>query len=741
MAEMASFNGVTSKTILNVKGITFSDSKNMLRATGKVLIRLQGKWPKRYIPGDLLAIRLVLKRPESYLSPGSFDYPRYLAQKDIWITGFIASPLLIEEIIEKQTNYHRVRYVSERVRVHIAESIDQSLPGETGALYKALLLGERGGISDETLEHFKKSGVLHILAISGIHMAVAGSLFYFLLFFLLSRSEYLLLNYSVHIIATLLTLPFLFCYALLAGSNTPVIRALIMTTIVIAALCTHRIKSRSTLVSAAALLILFIAPVQLFTVSFQLSFTAVLAILAIGPTLQKSSAAFDERYCDSPRLGWIIKWVIAGTLVSIVATFATAPISVATFNRVSIIGIAANLFIEPLLCLWALSFGMVGIVFTFFSSTISSFFFNFGALGIDLAVHIVKFFSSFRFACLWMPLPPFWTIVIYYLLLFTVILSDGLRLKCRLALSGVLIIWIYYSFQLFPGQQRVSPDHARISFISVGQGTSTLLQSGNGETILIDGGSSGYTGSSIGERVIARFLWAKGIRTIDAILITHPDADHYNGLNYIAEHFSPGLIWTKVKSTKNQNYEELLSTGEQNGAIVQIPKTGDEFGKELSVRSLYTFPGDNKVSEKNKKKAYFNSGLVLQVCFKDTCILFPGDIEADAEKQLIKKQIPLNSKILLAAHHGSITSNTDIFLDSVLPEVLIVSSGNNRSKHFPHPSLLSKAEKLGIETYTTAANGTIEIELAEGKGTLWNYYRPLGNPLYKIQKKWLADLK
>jgi len=737
MSEMASANGESSKTIIAAEGIRFQNNDDLLATTGKVLVRVQGKWPENVVPGDLLAIRLTLKRPEGYLTPGSFDYPRYLAQKDIWVTGFISSPLFIEKVIRKQrpSAFHQLRYLPERIRTDIARSIESNLSGETSALYKALLLGDRGSISNETLEHFKKSGVLHILAVSGIHIAIAGSLFYLLLYFLLCRSERLLLRYSVHKFASLLTLPFLLGYSLLAGANTPVVRALLMSSIVIAALCTNRIKSRDALISTAILLILLFDPVQLFTVSFQLSFAAVCGILSTGPLLKELSETLNDKFSNSSTTAKCLKWAFSGVIVSIVATLATAPISIVSFNRISIIGIIANLVIEPLLCLWALSFGMVGIIFTLLDFPPADVFYSMGAPGIQFALVAVQYFSSLQFSSIMLPVPPFWSIIIFYLLLTLALHIVKLQFSSRLIFLGILLFSILLFRYLPNPDNTIKEGEARVSFINVGQGTSTLLEGGNGERILIDGGATSYKGASIGERVIAPFLWSKGITTIDSILITHADADHFNGLGFITEHFSPDLIWSKQANVHKINYRKLLANATQKGSKVRYPVAGEVLGQNLKIQCLYAFSDLDPAGENSRTKKSSNNGLVLQACLEDTCVLFPGDIEEAAELLLLKENVSIRSSVMLAAHHGSITSNSKDFLEGVSPVTLIVSAGKNRPQHFPHPTLDAKVKNIGAQLYTTAEKGTIVLELAAKSASIYTHYRPFDNPLYPIQKK------
>ena len=281
-------------------------------------------------------------------------------------------------------------------------------------LYRAILIGDRSQVDEDTLEIFKGSGTMHILAISGLHMAIIGTLLYTALLWVFSRSEKLLLHFTLKKWAAFCSLPILLCYGLLAGMNTPVFRAVIMCSIVIISICTNRRKSPAPLVAAAAIIILTVDPLQLFTVSFQLSFAAIISILFLWPVLRKLlSEATEPSLSVSPGRR-VRNWLLAGLTVSLVASLATAPIALYAFNRFSLIGPLANLIIEPLVCLWSLTAGFIAIPFLFIHPETGTFLLQVGALGLGAALQTGAFFSSLPFSSIWLPTPSLWLICIYY---------------------------------------------------------------------------------------------------------------------------------------------------------------------------------------------------------------------------------------------------------------------------------------------------------------------------------------
>lgn len=734
MATMAGFDGKTSQVTIETRSIRHKDDAALLPTKGKILLRLQGPWPEELSPGDTLAIRTELKRPDSFRTPGVFDYAQYLARKDIWLTGFVHSPLFLQKIAEPQSFLHTLRYVPERLRTRIGKQIDRAVPGRISGVYRALLLGDRSNIDEGTLEIFKGSGTMHILAISGLHMAVIGTLLYTTIFWLLSRSETLLLRFTIKKWAAFCSLPVLLGYGLLAGMNTPVVRAVIMSSVVIVALCTNRQKSPGALVAFAALLILAIDPVQLFTVSFQLSFSAIIGILFLLPILKRLLFASTESSSQPSRREKIVNWLAAGLLVSLVANLATAPIALASFNRFSTVGPFANLIIEPLICLWSLATGFLAIPFIFLQPETASCLLQFGALGLDAAMHAAAFFCSFSFSTIWLPTPPTWLLGIYFCSLtgFAYSCSNKRWWALPALFSLSLCIWLF----IHPPKdyQAQGEGFFRISYLDVGQGSATFLEYPSGFRVLIDGGGSSFASTSVGERVIAPFLWTKGIGKIDAVIITHPDADHYNGLGFIIKHFSPKILWVRDKDGHDNAFKRLVQFAEKQGVSVLIPGKDDLLHEgatslqcvaNISAKENAAYSDASDSMSRNSG----NNGLVLKACARQFCALFPGDIGRSSEQALIDQGFDLNADILLSPHHGSITSNSRHFLQAVAPKYLLVSAGRSTKGYFPHNGLSKDCENQSIKLFTTSDQGTLQIIAGQESSQLYGYKREDSNPL------------
>ncbi len=735
LAAMPGFNGKTSRLQVAVEFLRLSDWHDLASVEGNILLRMEGSLSNRFFPGDTLVIRADLKRPTSFLSPGSFDFSQYLARQDIWITGFIRSPLFLRKLSHRSSFLHKLRYFPEKIRSAIGREIDARVSPELSGLYRAILLGDRSGVSNTVLEQFKASGAMHILAISGIHMSVIGTLLFVLFYRTLSLSQTILLNFNVRKMAALLCLPLLIFYSMLAGLNSPVIRSVIMSTVVIAGICIDRKKSAGELLFFAAFLILAISPLQLFTASFQLSFAAVAAILFILPTLKQLLITTTEEESRQTAMRKISAWLVAGLLVSTVATFATAPLALYYFNRLSLIGPVTNIILEPLICLWSLTCGIIAIPFLFFLPEAGGFFLQIGSYGLQVSLNFVHFCSSFTYSDFRFSTPPLWLIFVYYLVFLLVTFQTTRRKRLSFLEIApfciVIILFFYPPNRIIAKQTRPFT----ISFLDVGQGSSTFLEFPSGFNILIDGGGSSYLSTTVGERVIAPYLWKKGISRIDAVVVTHADADHYNGLPFIVDHFSPATVWLNSFTGHDSFFKEFIQQIEINGAAANIATDDQELRKQPElIRCIANTTRwlESEFTQGSGRRE--NSGLIIKTCARDLCLLFPGDIGKGAEHALVEKEYSLHANILLSPHHGSATSNSEQFLKAVKPKYMVVSAGKGKQKNFPHPGLAGLCSLNDIDLLQTTQYGTIEI-VSDSKGyKIYGYQKYKNNPLANLSR-------
>jgi len=270
-----------------------------------------------------------------------------------------------------------------------------------------------------------------------------------------------------------------------------------------------------------------------------------------------------------------------------------------------------------------------------------------------------------------------------------------------LILAGDVSYWIY--------RTHFNPS-LKITYLDVGQGNAALIQFPGSERMLIDGG--GFPGSDfdIGEMVVAPFLLRSKILRVDTLVLTHPEADHMNGLLYIANHFGPKEFWYNGEKLESPDFQELSALLDAKGIRRRTPAHLKE-GREISgalVEILH--PGGGFLSSKSN-----DNSLVMRISYKGTSFLFPGDLEAAGEQLVISRSgSKLESDVLLAPHHGSKSSSSRPFLEAVNPKVCIISSGKGNPFGFPSQEILGRLRGLGCRILRVDELGAIEVSAEQG---------------------------
>lgn len=715
--SMPLFDGEKSTLLLKSNALQKQHETRFIKVTGLVTLKLYEKLPDIYSPGDELLIRCKLSHPYQFGNPGGFDYPAFLAAKNVSLVGRVLSTAHIHALQYDKNLFHQLRYLPEQIRCDLRDFLDKRFDSEHAAIYRALLIGDRAGIHKNRLETFKASGVIHIFAISGIHLSLVASVLFLVFYWLLRRSTFLLLHFSCRKLALLSTIPFLTAYALLAGAQTPVLRSLIMVIVFIVAFCVQRQRSPFTTLSFAALLILIDNPLSLFTVSFQLSFIAVASLILIFPRLQQLLHDPNDRNTLQTQLHKkIIPWIGAALLVSTIATLGTGPLLLYYFNRISTVGPLANLLLEPLLCLFSLPLGLIAIPFIYISPPFAEFLFSLGNAGITAALYLSDFFSNLSFSTLWLATPSIALILCYYL----AILFCFSKYSQKITISLFLLVCVLFFFPPRSFLHHFS-SKSELVFLDVGQGSATLLTLPQGKTILVDGGGASSKRFDVGESVIAPYLWHKGLTRLDAILISHPDADHFNGIPFLLKRFRPKVLWVNGDKDHDQNYLDLLNLARSLGVTIRKTENNDivlesKVAKLQNIRN--PFQNDKNASSNDKS-------LILRFNHEAFTCLLPGDISTRVEREFLHNGVMLEADMLLAPHHGSKTSSSIPFLKTVNPQQIIVSAGRFRPEHFPSPQLRNYCTTHSIPLFNTAVSGAIHLNIAGDTATLTTFKKQI----------------
>ena len=689
-----------NQLILDVN--TLSRNGQSFLSEGRIRVTLMGNGE---IPeqGDSITVTGRIRSIRNFSNPGGFDYERFMAFKRISVSAWSTTGNIKRVPSEGKTT------VSKRLddlRNRIGAVIDSSGDAPSTGILRALIIGDKSDIPQDIRENFNRAGLGHILAISGLHMGIVATLSFFIFRWMLSYSSHLLWNARVNKSAALLTvIPVLF-YASISGMSPSTQRAVIMTAVFLAAFQVEREQNLFNTLSIAALIILMLFPPALFSVSFQLSFTAVASIL-----LGLSVFPMDN-YGEGERL--VIKWrnrILSFLWVSLFAILGTMPLTAYYFNQTSLVGILANCFAVPVIGFLVVPLGIVAAFITPVSTAIASFAFHVCTVVLNWSIAVIGFISGFSFAAVNTITPSFIEIAGFYLLLCGVCLFVRYPKKAKWALVFAAVILL--SDAGYWIQHRLLHNDFRVTVLDVGQGTACVLEFPDGYTMLIDGGGfSDNSAFDVGERIVAPFLWRNKIRTVDTLVLSHPNSDHLNGLIYIAENFHVKHLWSNHEPADTLGYKKLLSIVKKNRIhhpdFCSLPRTMTLNGVEIKI--LHPEANFDPNSILARVKGENNNSMVVKTTFGSTSILFTGDICETAEEEMLHRNAAdLTSTVLVCPHHGSKSSSTPQFVHQVNPEYVVIPVGWQNRFHFPHPKVLERYQKQECKIFRTDLDGAVRM--------------------------------
>ncbi|MFH1102317.1 MAG: DNA internalization-related competence protein ComEC/Rec2 [Pseudomonadota bacterium] len=734
------------KTIVVLEAVCIrpmdGDSDDFKSTHGKIRTTIRGE-PKEIHPGDTVSIVTKIRPPKNFNNPGGFNYGRYLSFEGIWATAYLYSERMV--VLARSPKKGIMPGVGS-LRREISDRIDQLdlQQKDSGAkeILKALLIGYRSEIPSDLREAFNRTGTSHILAISGLHVGIVAGGAFFIFSWVLSRFRFLLWHAWTKKGAALVTLFPVLLYGLLAGMSPSTQRAVIMVAVFLLAFFFQREQDILNTLAVAALIILIIHPPSLFSISFQLSFSAVFFII-YGLSKTKRLLKWESDSSGKEMVSRIRRNLTTSFLVSFFATLGTQPLIMYYFNQLSLVGLAANMVVIPIIGFLAVPLGLLSVFLYSVSQWASFVCLEFSAAILVKGIDVVMFFSKWHFAAVKTITPSHFEMLCFYLAIWAAfemkspvnlyfanhlsffntdsVLSrivsqlKGPFRKGRIAIllmivvtSGLCVDILYWV------NHRLWHDDLRVTVIDVGQGNAVLLELPKGETLLIDGG--GFADNSIfdvGARVIAPFLWRKKMTTVDTLILSHPNSDHLNGLIQIASHFHVKRVWTNGDESDSYAYRDFIHTVEKKGIAMpefqDIPRFQEVNGVILEI--LYPPCDYREKREAERWRKDNNNSLVVKARFGSHTFLFPGDIMAKAEKEMVGMEGErFRSMLMISPHHGSNSSNTDIFLDAVDPQFIIVSTGGRG----PHPSVATRYHKRGIQMFCTDTHGAVSIS-TDGK--------------------------
>jgi competence protein ComEC len=650
--------------------------------------------------GRVLETFATFRRPARYLDEGVPDFERDLALAGTAFFGSIKSAWLVDVRALGST----VQEAAAAVRAHVRRSVLRWVAPHdavAAAIVTAVLIGDRTGLPDDVRLRLQAAGTYHVIAISGGNIAILAGIVYGLL---------LLCGISGRP-AAFVTLLVLAAYALVVSAGASVWRATLMAVLYLGArLIDHRSPPWHALAVAAALVICA-RPLDVRDAGFILTFGATAALLEgarrVAPALARSSVTGAGRT--------VAVWLLASVAASLAAEIALLPISAWTFSRVTSAGLLLNLAAVPLMAL--VQAGGIVVSCLVDVDVIAR---PAGWLAYAASAALV---GSARLvdAAPWLtarvPPPPLAVLVAYYAGLAVALAAAGVRRGCGTAIVLASTLAIVSGQPAGWLSDAAAPGRLRITMFDVGQGDATLVELPDASRVLVDAGGTPFGNSTfdIGRRVLAPALWARGIRRLDTLVITHGDPDHIGGAAAVIEDFAPAELWEGVPVRRHRALQDVLSVARASGIRLARRQAGDAWQAPSTMRSARSGAARVRVlhppaPDWERPRVRNDDSIVLEIVYGDVAVLLLGDVGADVERSLLPRLTLARHRILKAGHHGSRTSTSQELLDHWQPEIAVISCGRGNTFGHPAPEVLRRLESTGTRIYRTDLDGQVTID-------------------------------
>jgi len=665
---------------------------------------------RAFVSGEKIRFPARLRSFRNFNNPGRYNYELAMQVRGITCAASVSDGRRIVSMGRGRLGFPRG--LLEKVRGPVRELFAESLSPDDRALYRALVLGERQELTPEIREPFDRAGLGHILAVSGLHIGLVAWLVFTAAIFSLSRSYRLVLRFSLRKAAAILTCLPVIAYACIAGFQVSSQRAMIMVLAFLLSLVLEREKDLWSTLALAALVVLAINPLAIFSLSFQLSFFAVTGILWLTPVLHRKMFQSNWNLEGKKTFFSQVLAYAAGLLsVTLSATIFLLPLTAFYFHRISLVALPANLLVVPVMGFWVLPLGLMASLSLPFSQPLAAFFLRLGAWGLEWIRGITGALTQFSWSSIWVITPNILELLLMYGLLFFLFFSR----RRRWAKAGLWLVLLLMTVDVFYwGYRTQFNPHVKITFLDVGQGNSALVQLPGRKRMLIDGG--GYPGNffDTGRMIVAPFLLKEKIRRVDYLILSHPQSDHMNGLGFIAAHFNPREFWSNGDPAQTSVYRELMAIISSKNIKTRTPLElagGMEVsGVKIDLLHPPAAPGDSPGQGDNL--GVNDRSLVLKLTYGGVSILFPGDLEKAGEALVVSRAgSSLRSDVLMAPHHGSRGSCTKAFLEKVRPRVVIISCGKGNTFGFPHRDTIRRIKEVKGRVIRIDRAGAVELTI------------------------------
>ena len=619
------------------------------------------------IPGDQIQCRAEVLRPAA---DRDFDFDRYLRAEDIWLTVFPSETPQITG--HRKSLSHSLSALSENIRTRISEA----LPGDAGGILTGVMLGGRSALSDAFSEAASVSGLSHMFAVSGMHLAVLAGV---LLFFF--RSRY----------AVFLLIPLCGLFAVMTGLSPSVLRAAFVLILPLLAPWFSREGDRLNTLFFALTVLLIANPARIASLSLLYSFGAMLGLILYGDRLHRFFSASEEKLPRLLRPVW--RFLAAGTAAWLAATLFTLPITACVFRHLPLLGLPANLAL-----VWTLPFLFIGGYVLYFLLLLfpSAGLFAAGLVRPLLSglVKVVLFFGQSGFSLgLSEPALQIWFILAYIGLIICLIRPPHRpRLLWGAVNTGLLCAALLIS--VLPAAHSV-----RVDWLDVGIGQCVLLQDGKSSVLLDCGGDRAA-------ETAADALSGANLAAADILILSHTDSDHSAGvIKLISEGRIRHLVLSSTAEEDETGAEIIAAARDAN---IPVTVLRQDLTLSFSSSNLTLFAADPDSEQ---------PCITVLLSAHGTDVFFAADISTEDELRLLRRGAIPDLDVLTVAHHGSKYGTSALFLSAAMPEEAIISVGENAYGH-PHPDTLSRLISAGADVHTTLSDGRLRLSIRKGSYTL-----------------------
>ena len=639
------------------------------------LIRLNwyGNVP-RLRPGERWLLTVRLKRPHGFMNPGSFDYERWLFQQGIVATGYVRDAHANQMIDRSE------RHLIATARQHAQDRIDEALDGTPFVgIVKALAIGMRADIPDEQWRVLRTTGTAHLMAISGLHIGLIAGIAFLLMRILWPLSGTPALFIAAPTCAAIGAILAALGYAALAGFSIPTQRALVMVVVTMLGILSRRNIPISVSLAWALMLVLLLDPFAVLSPGFWLSFGAVAAIL----------------WGMSARLGMRNAWWKWGR-VHWVVTLGIVPLTMVFFQQHPLLSPFANFFAVPWTGLVVVPLTLVGTGLAFVSPQIGAMVLGCAESAVSLVWPLLSGIADLDLVYTGLATPPLWTIGASAVGVALMLLPKGMPVRWLGA------IWLLPLFLVSPA--RPSEGEVWFTLLDVGQGLAAVVRTRQ-HTLLYDSGPRYSTTFDAGRAVVAPYLHRQGLHAVNVLVVSHGDNDHVGGIN--------GLL-------ESVKVERIVGNGVDTALSMTPCQAGMRWHWDgIDFEILH--PGTQLYYRRN------DGSCVLRVSGPGGTVLLPGDIEQEAETQLIDRYAgELAVDVLVAPHHGSKTSSTGEFLEATRPRYALFPVGYRNRFRFPHAEVVQRYIDRGTVVLSSACHGAISFKIAPGHPLSPELHRDLG---------------